>query len=403
MGRGPPLLIRVHEQNVWLPFNYSRKTRKVLANLRSFMIFVFHPFIPSLCSTQYLENAETAPLTEDREKEDQHELHFERGIPILPGKAEREEHARHTEQKEEREFKKEQSAIQRGIFRTQLALVVFGILSAGVSAYQAWTAKLSADAARQSSEVAVNQFWQAVGNINWLANTMDRSQKVIETGIKDSNSQAKQVLQTDREGIRLEERPWVSIVSLESAGPIARGIDTSGHKTADIPVQYRIQNSGKSPAIATNLSIEFVPIRTNFCKSTIQTESSCLPKGRVPVTDPDEELQRMCSDQSERAQLSRTYRSGIWSGVILPNEILKSRTTTLRIPTEYYTQDDYTLRNSAYLLVCTTYRFAFESGSHYTGIVFRLDAVSGQDLFSNPIPEEEITLRRDLLSPGIAN
>jgi 3-oxoacyl-[acyl-carrier protein] reductase len=75
---------------------------------------------------------------------------YEGGIPILPGPAEREDAARTREKIEEREYKHEQTSIQRCILRTQITLVFFGLLGAGVGIWQARIAQQSADSSQKS-------------------------------------------------------------------------------------------------------------------------------------------------------------------------------------------------------------------------------------------------------------
>ena len=55
------------------------------------------------------------------------------------------------------------------------------------------------------------------------------------------------------------------------------------------------------------------------------------------------------------------------------------------------------------MTTCTTYEFPFGRGTHYTGIAFVIQSKNGQDILSDPIPEEDIILARDPLSKGIVN
>jgi hypothetical protein len=89
-------------------------------------------------------------LAEEREHGEQLPPHFEGGLPILPGPADREDAARNKEKQYEREYKREQVSIQRGILRTQIALVAFGILGAVVGLWEAGIAQQSADNSQKS-------------------------------------------------------------------------------------------------------------------------------------------------------------------------------------------------------------------------------------------------------------
>jgi hypothetical protein len=96
-------------------------------------------------------------------------VRFQSGIPIFlrPEEQEqavrddREKAARGEEKMEERDYKGRQIAIQSGTLKTQVALVIFGIIGAAISAYQAHTAHISAGQAVRASdsEVAANRAW----------------------------------------------------------------------------------------------------------------------------------------------------------------------------------------------------------------------------------------------------
>src|ERR1700722_9538060 len=89
-------------------------------------------------------------MTDDHKDGEDSPLHYEGGIPILPGPANSEDANRDRDKKEEQKYKQEQSAIQRGILCTQIALVVFGIIGAGVSLWQARISQQSADTSEKS-------------------------------------------------------------------------------------------------------------------------------------------------------------------------------------------------------------------------------------------------------------
>jgi hypothetical protein len=89
-------------------------------------------------------------LTDERKSGEEPPTHYEGRIPLLPGPAEREEASRAREKKEEGEYKKEQTSIQRGIYRTQIGLVIFGVLGTGISVWQARVAQEAADSSDRS-------------------------------------------------------------------------------------------------------------------------------------------------------------------------------------------------------------------------------------------------------------
>ena len=62
---------------------------------------------------------------------------------------------------------------------------------------------------RQSSADATNQVWQAVGNINWMARSMDWSQKEAQRSIELSEQESRTALNASIANSRLEQRPWL--------------------------------------------------------------------------------------------------------------------------------------------------------------------------------------------------
>jgi hypothetical protein len=85
------------------------------------------------------------------------------------------------------------------------------------------------DEAKRSGEQSTEQMWSAVGNINWMARSMDSSQK-----------QSQVSLQASIENFHLEQRAWLGLASVEMK-PM---------KAPDpIRATMVVLNSGKTPAL----------------------------------------------------------------------------------------------------------------------------------------------------------
>lgn len=132
-------------------------------------------------------------MTDEHADQEQTPLRYEGGVPVLPTPADRENAARSAEKKEQQEYNREQVAIQRGIFKTQVALVIFGILGSIISAYQAHTARQSAGAAQFAAQTAANTLAETSAN--------DARQAVSSTD----------ALQITINQFHLDQRAWIGI------------------------------------------------------------------------------------------------------------------------------------------------------------------------------------------------
>ena len=131
-------------------------TSKVLASPSFLVVFVFHS--STMRSGRRRYGVDGCLMADEQKETGGSPLRYEGEIPIFPGKVEREESARHAEKEEEIKYREEQTRIQRGLLTTQKALVLFGILGALISWYEACTAGKSADAAKSAADTAQKQF-----------------------------------------------------------------------------------------------------------------------------------------------------------------------------------------------------------------------------------------------------
>lgn len=203
-------------------------------------------------------------MANEDEDNEQPEPHYEGGIPILPGQEEREESARRAEKKEEREYRDRQVSIQRGIFKTQVLLVFFGILGTGISIYQANTARDSANQARRAADMASDSFEINDGNFDRMMrqtvhqtaaevqSAQDAGKAVKEAQLQtekmdaartDSEKQSEDALRVARDAMYAEQRPWVDIEVIQ-AEPTKVGI---GNVTT--AVSFVAHNTGRTPAV----------------------------------------------------------------------------------------------------------------------------------------------------------
>jgi hypothetical protein len=91
---------------------------------------------------------------------------------------------------------------------------------------------------KRSGQESTAQMWSAIENINWIARSMDLSQKDTQRGIELSQKTSRQTLAATVANFRREQRPWVAVESI--VGEPVRG--------EPYVVRVFVVNTGKSPA-----------------------------------------------------------------------------------------------------------------------------------------------------------
>jgi hypothetical protein len=92
---------------------------------------------------------------------------------------------------------------------------------------------------KRSGEQSTAQMWSAIGNVNWMARSMDWNQKVGQQSIESSGRQSKHVLDASIASSRLDQRAWLgagdNTYSITESGPIHSSVS--------------VINTGRTPAI----------------------------------------------------------------------------------------------------------------------------------------------------------
>jgi hypothetical protein len=91
-----------------------------------------------------------------------------------------------------------------------LALIGIGALciySGQLSVMQGTLAEM-----QRSGNAATNQTWQAIGNINWLARTMDGSLQQNRQSMVAGTEQSKASLKAVIDASKLDQRAWVGVI-----------------------------------------------------------------------------------------------------------------------------------------------------------------------------------------------
>ena len=206
---------------------------EILSSGFACLIFTLH-LLP-LSARQSLHKTEDTQLPHDPNDEENHDHHYEGGIPILPGPMEREEEARAREKKEEREYKQSHTSLQRKILLTQVGLVVFGMPGTGIGLWQAYVAQESADTAQEA--VLLQQKEQREGRLiaeKQLVAGMEQFRNTLAQMKKQTIAQARSATAAEN-AIEYSERAYVTT-------------DVPQFGTADKEVMIPIVNHGRIPS-----------------------------------------------------------------------------------------------------------------------------------------------------------
>jgi hypothetical protein len=118
-----------------------------------------------------------------------------------------------------------QTAVHNRALALTSVLVAFGTLFyAGAAVFQVWLVA-------QSSKHTDEQLGWVIGNVNWLARSMDLSEKEAEKGIEASALQNEKALNLAERQFALAQRPWVQVdttMVLHQASTVWAGNDSNG-------------------------------------------------------------------------------------------------------------------------------------------------------------------------------
>ena len=102
--------------------------------------------------------------------------------------------------------------------------------------------------AKRSGEQSTSQMWSAIGNVNWMARSMDWSQKEAQQSLESSEQQSKTVLDATVANFRQEQRAWVGLGHYEI-------VNFDNKRAFNLTLPW--VNSGKTPAIRTKVAVAF--------------------------------------------------------------------------------------------------------------------------------------------------
>jgi hypothetical protein len=115
---------------------------------------------------------------------------------------------------------------------------------------------------KSSGEQATQEMHDAIENINWMARSMDWSQKVSKKGIEDSGMQAQKSLEATSSEMQQDRRAWVSISVIPEGQLELRA------EVGVLPLRLTMTNVGHSPA-------EFVKPWAQLALGMESTDTPC--------------------------------------------------------------------------------------------------------------------------------
>lgn len=175
------------------------------------------------------------------------------------------------------------SPITKGSFYMTAGIAVATIVYAVVAVFQLDAMHSTLGVMKTSSDESSRQMWSAIDNMNWMARSMDWSQKTTKRGIEASTQQSQMSLQASIDQFNLAQRPWIGISA--SITKFDWGHLPTGDLTLDIDYKIAVENFGTLPASQVYLFYDDNPIPV-------------LPK-RDPIKVAREDLEKFCRTKIE--------------------------------------------------------------------------------------------------------
>jgi hypothetical protein len=194
--------------------------------------------------------------------------------------------------------------VHRATFWTQIGLGLIGIAAlyfyhGQLTAMQGQLTVMrgTLDESKRSGEQSTEQMWSAVGNINWMARSMDWSQQEAKKGIELSDKQSGKTLQATIDNFREEQRAWVGLTPFSlSRSPNRTGLVqdlTNNNGGTDTVSSVSIVNTGRTPARKVHV------VLCNFG----------FPPGRQPTEADEEWMHRVLEAFKSGKFIGKTFVS----------------------------------------------------------------------------------------------
>jgi hypothetical protein len=205
-------------------------------------------------------------LSQDRNDEEEKVIHYESGVPIFGPPPKDQDAEQRAEREAARTYEDRQISLQKQILWTQIGLVVFGLIGAGIGLWQANISQQSAD-------------------------TSDKSVLLAQKSERSSAKASSLALKQARDNFVLDQRPVIWMSPPRDGARELDGIEfaqsplTRGTTRGQVVWQWHFMNYGRSPANKIILH-SFIKVGENPEESTFGAKKhdpmgTPLPPGKI--------------------------------------------------------------------------------------------------------------------------
>lgn len=227
-------------------------------------------------------------MSQDHNNDEEKAIHYESGVPIFSPPPKDKDAEQRVEREATRTYEDRQISIQRQILRTQIGLVVFGLIGAGIGLWQASVSQQSAD-------------------------TSDKSVLLAQKTERDSAKASATALKQTRDDFVLDQRPVIWMSPPKDGAKELDGIQfdqsplTQGTTLGQVVWQWHFMNYGRSPA--NNIGLHsFIKVGENPEEPTFGAKKHAgtgapMPPGKIDYA-------ATISHALERAEYEKAFRAG---------------------------------------------------------------------------------------------
>ena len=197
-------------------------------------------------------------MSQDGNNEEEKYVHSEGGIPIFGPTPRDKDAEKRAEQKAARSYEDRQISIQRQILLTQIGLVVFGLIGAGIGLWQASISRSAADAATvaaNASKSAADTASQTLNEMRTGSGAQDThtlAQQAVTQATQTTNlaTETKTISAQAMDNFQMGQRAWVLIDTLQFRSPLIANnfafIDMTTANVGQSPALKKSQTGGVS-------------------------------------------------------------------------------------------------------------------------------------------------------------
>jgi hypothetical protein len=214
-------------------------------------------------------------LSQDHNNEEEKTIRCECGLPIFGAIMKNKDAEERAEGKSTPTHEERQLTLQTKILRTQIGLLFFGLIGAGIGGWQANISQQSADTSDKSVLLA------------------QKSERESRRASEDQARQSAKAFDASIDNFKLEQRPWISIRSVDTPGLVGpfKQQGTTWTRMRFDSVEVKLTNSGRTPALNISQSVlvtdrgwlDKVPTYESAIKERDKAEKELKATGKAPA------------------------------------------------------------------------------------------------------------------------